>query len=116
MTQKLSIKENENLNLIMNLLKQTKYWERLSKLPQVRCGHLYTLISEREELESKNGDDILSAYFKNGSPKYNWVRRILRLIELTKDDFDFQIVLFCYNIIWEFDHKLGEDSLGNYDV
>ena len=114
--KKLKGKELENYELIMNLLKKTRYWERLSKVPQVMCGHLYYLLNEREEIESKNGDEILSAYFKNGSPKYSYGRRKLRLIEITKDDKDFQIVLFCYNIIWGFSYKLGPDLLGNYNV
>lgn len=115
--QKLTIRENENFSLIMNLLKQTKYWERLSKLPQVRCGHLFTLIDERIDLEKD--DEILSnsaARYKNGVIKYKWDDIKLRLIEVTKDDIDFQILMFCYNIIWEFDNKLGNDLLGNYDV
>ena len=119
MTKNLTTRENENLNLIMNLLKQTKYWERLSKLPQVRCGHLYTLINERIDLETEKGDEILSnrnARYKNGAIKYKWEDIKLRLIEITKDDMDFQTLMLCYNIIWTFDHKLGHDFLGNYDV
>lgn len=110
MMHKLTIRENENFSLIMNLLKQTKYWERLSKVPQVRCGHLFTLIDERIYLEKD--DEILS----NRIAHYKWDDIKLRLIEITKDDKDFQILMFCYNIIWEFDHKLGNDLLGNYDV